>query len=243
MKKALILSGIYWDEPLQRHQQFAKYLSDCGFEVVFVERIMSSRFEFSKFIDVVKKRLFKEGEYSQKNKNAKSKKIKIFDYKFVNPEENIFRWLNEKKVDELIRENGDKFDLVINYLPINTTRMIIDKIKYKMLIYDCVRNFAEWKGYRSSVIKEEEWLIEKCDKIFTDSFFLTDNMKEKSNKEVVQFLPIANDAWLQGCKEKKVSYIKNIAYFGSVENHIDIDTLKELHENGFNVHFWGVNAK
>lgn len=241
-KKALILSGIYWNEPLQRHQQFATYLSRMGYEVIFVEKITSSKFSVFKFLNIMKRMIFKKAEYSQNNSdNTITEGIKPVNYGFVNPENGVFKIFNQKKIEKLLKENGHEYDLVINYLPINTTRMILDKVNYKLLIYDCVRNFSEWGEYRSDIKKEETMLIKRVDKIFTDSYYLTDKMM-KYNKPVIQFLPIANNRWREGCIKKKHNKIENIAYFGSIDKYIDIVALKKLSDKGYKIHIWGVQA-
>lgn len=51
MKKALFLTGIYWDETFQRHQQFAEYLADNGYTVYFVEHIVSSKFKINTLLE------------------------------------------------------------------------------------------------------------------------------------------------------------------------------------------------
>lgn len=234
MKKALILSGIYWNDSLQRHQQFATYLSKLGYEVYFIEHIISSKFSLKKVL----KKL-----YITNNKkfttNFVPEKINIIDMKFLNPEEGIFKVINIYKINKMLKFIGNEFDIVINYLPINTTRWILEKIHTKKLIYDCVRNFENWPGYRENILEEEKLLIKKSNIIFTDSYFLTEKFKNYK-KEIFQFLPIANNAWNKGCSRvKEIKEIKNIGYFGSIGNHLDIEIFKFLIEKGYKLHIWG----
>lgn len=242
MKRALILSGIYWNEPFQRHQQFAYYLNRMGYEVYFLERIMSSKFSVLKFWDVIGRKLQKNAEYSNlKVNNELPKGVVPIDYRFINPEDGIFKIYNTRKINKFIAEYGNKFDVIINYLPINTTRMIIERLNYNFLVYDCVRNFSGWGSYRKDILNEEKALIERSDIVFTDSFFLTDYMKQY-NKQTIQFLPIANKRWIEGCQRKKIQRIKHFAYFGSVEKHIDIKILMDLAQKGFVIHIWGIKG-
>ena len=240
MKKALILSGICWNDTFQRHQQFATYLSQIGFEVFFVERIMSSKFSVSKVLSTLQRKIARKTIDNQKKVNPLPKNVKIINCGFVNPEPGIFKRINLYKIEKLIKELGTEFDLVINYLPVNTTEMIIDRVKYRKLIYDCVRNFEGWGGYRNTIVEDELRLIDRSDMIFTDSFFLTDKML-LHKKDVVQFLPIANTLWISGCRKKKVSEIKKIAYFGTIGTHIDVDVLHSLVTNNYELHFWGAS--
>ncbi len=242
MKRALILSGIYWNEPFQRHQQFSCYLNHMGYEVFFLERIMSSKFSVSKFWNVIGRRLLKTGEYSDlKIKNELPEGIKPIDYRFINPENGIFKIYNAWKINEFIAEYGSKFNIIINYLPINTTRMIIEQLDYDFLVYDCVRNFSGWGNYRKDILDEEKLLIKKSDIVFTDSFFLTDYMKQYQ-KQTIQFLPVASRKWVEGCQRRKIPKIEHFAYFGSIEKHIDVNLLNSLANAGYIIHIWGVKG-
>lgn len=236
-KKAVILSGIAWDTTFQRHHNIADYLNQLGYEVIFIESITSSKFEFKKLYRRI---------YSKFNKNKKKIKnptngIKVCNYRFINPMNGIFLKINKMKVNHLIDKIGEDVDIVINYLPINTTELIIKKLNYKKLIYDCVRDFSNWGGYSSDIESIEKRLVQKSDIILTDSYYLTDKIKNKYlSKNNVQLLPTVNRDLLEvlnKCKIKKE--IKNIVYFGQLGDHIDIECLKKLSEQGYNIHIIG----
>ncbi len=236
MKKALILSGIYWNDPLQRHQQFAVYLQKNGYRVYFIEHIVSAAFSIKKLMSV----LGKVSRDSTKSKNRTHSDINVLNMGFVPPGCRIFDFINKRKVNKLVGMVGKEFDLIINYLPISTTRLMIGQITYKKLIYDCVRNFEGWGGYPSDISMEENQLVTRCNKVFTDSYYLTDKMRGKTKKPVVQFLPIASESWRRGCSfEKEIERIQNIAYFGTVDRHIDTTVFKALTEKGYKLHIWG----
>lgn len=236
MKKALLLTGIRWTDPLQRHQQFARYLSELGYEVYFVEHIVSSKFSIRKVI-----KLLKTAKLNKvKQQNEIPSHVHLINMGFVNPGRGLFALVNYLKVLKMVKNYGKKYDLVINYLPINTTRYILDNIERKKTIYDCVRNFSGWGGYYESINSEEEHLSRIVDTIFCDSFYL---MNKFGNMEipVIQFFPIANDKWLEGCTIKReIIKIKKIGYFGTIDTHIDIDVFKLLINRGYEIHFWGV---
>lgn len=231
-----MLTGICWEETFQRHQQFALYLKKNGYEVIFAERIPSSRFSISKLIHVLRSRR----KSYKRTENNNYDNILLVNYHFLNPENGMFKLVNKFKVEKFINENGTDYDIVINYLPINTTRMIIEKLNYRYLIYDCVRNFEEFGGYRKDIIEEEKYIVSISDKVFTDSFYLTNKMM-KIKSSVIQFLPIANSDWIKGCIPKKLKSINDIAYFGTVrDEYLNVEILKELSLSGFNIHIWGI---
>lgn len=236
MKKALLLTGISWTDPLQRHQQFASYLSELGYEVYFVEHIVSSKFSVRKAI-----KLFKATKLNKvRQQNEIPFHVHLVNMRFINPGRGLFALVNYLKVIRLIKVVGEKYDLVINYLPINTTRFILDNIERKKTIYDCVRNFTGWGGYYKSIQKEEERLSHIVNAIFCDSFYLKNKFRN-AEVPVIQFFPIANDKWLEGCEKKRdIMEIKKIGYFGTIDKHIDVNVFKLLVKRGYEIHFWGV---
>lgn len=238
MKKAIILAGIYWNDPIQRHQQFAMYLSNAGYEVYFIEHIVSAGFSINRLLRAVRRRAVKNA-HSIKSGNVVPPNINIINIKTINPHSGAFFIVNKSKINNLILSLGDDFDIVINYLPINTTRYLVSKIRYTKLIYDCVRNFTEWGEYPHGIEREEQWLIEKSDLIFTDSYYLTKKMEQRAYHKVRQFLPIANTSWENGCKEVKITKIKNIGYFGSLDEHISLEILNAMSDKGYKIHIWG----
>lgn len=242
MKKALILAGINWNNSLQRHHQFTNYLVSCGYEVYFVEHIISTKFTIHKLVQEIFKTVWKcIGKNRTKVVNTKTINIKIISLKFVNPGGHIFYFINKSKASKLGNYIPDTIDLVINYLPVNTTRFILDRVNYKKLIYDCVRNFEEWGGCYRDISCEEKKLIEKSDMVFTDSYFLTEKMRNlNSNKKVVQFLPTVTLSWISGVGNgKKIETIKCVGYFGSLDKHIDSRVFYYLNQKGIEVHIWG----
>ena len=240
LKKALILSGIYWDETWQRHQQFAEYLASMGYKVYFVEHIISSVLTVKKL-----KELLKGAETINNScNNPKSENIVLSSARFLMPQKGVFCLWNDMQSKKLLKEIGNEFDVVINYLPINTTRRLIEKINYKTLIYDCVRNFTGWTGckYPKDIAKEEKMLCDRADSIFTDSFYLTDKIADMGyGDKVEQFYPVVNTKWLAGVVDKPVAEkITKVAYFGTYSSvHNDTEIYKCISEHKIEIHIWG----
>lgn len=226
MKKILILTGVDWDSTYQRHQRIANYISKEGYEVFYIGNIVSSKFTLKALIKFFYRELNKNY-----NKNFKEKNIKIINKRFLNPQL-LFRNYNYFYVKRILKEIGNEFDLVINYLPIETTEYFIKNIKYKILIYDCVRNFKTWGGYPKNIEKIENNLIKKSDYIFVDSFYLKDKLKNQfPEKDIIQLLPTITNQELEVYKkyQKKPTLIKRIVYFGMIDDrNLDIELLNEL---------------
>lgn len=216
-KKALILSGVSWNTTLQRHHKIALWLKNIGYDVYFIESIPSSSFTLKKVFSKVKNKFIKSTSVNN------FKTVKVFNFKFL-PPNYIFNHYNSYKVNKMLKKIGNSFDVVINYLPIYTTKTIIDYIVYNKLIYDCVRDFENWGGYPRNIKKYENLLKEKSNIIMTDSFYLTN----KHNG--IQFLPSLSEEQLKifNSNKKTINKIKKIVYFGQIDTHIDVNVLEAI---------------
>lgn len=236
MKKALVLSGIYWNSSIQRHHVISKILVELGYEVYFIEAIPSSVFSLKKLLMRLKK-LKKE----KKEKKVDSNGVIIKNYSFLNPIL-LFKFYNIYKINKLRKEIGEEVDLVINYLPISTTLEIIKRIKFKKVIYDCVRDFEVWGGYPKNIMKLEDKVVKKSQFILVDSFYLNKKLISKySNKKIVQILPtldVKSYEILKKSSERKIEKIKRIVYFGSIADHLDIELLNNLSKK-YEIHIIG----
>lgn len=165
--------------------------------------------------------------------------------KFANPDKGIFFMYNKTKAKKLkkiyINKTGNtKIDLIINYLPISTTKMIIEQFEYKRLIYDCVKDFENWENAPVDVKYYERILVNKADAVLVDSYFLLNKIEKKFQIKAFQFLPIVTNDWLEGCKANTIKEnICNFAYFGTIDEHIDVEIFKMLTLKGYKIHIWG----
>ncbi len=241
MKKALILAGIAWDDTWQRHQQIASVLASNGYDVTFIERIPSSVFSVSKVLSKAKQIISSRGKSHIKNDVPDG--IKVLRFPFSPPGNPVSDLINKKKVkDKVLPQIGCEFDLVINYLPIRTTEYIYRAIETDNLVYDCVRAFDVWGGYPRSLKQDEKKLLDSADHVLVDSFFLYDKVNKSVDESIItQILPTVKKADYELCKasKKDITEIKSIAYFGSIDGHIDLDALLNLAANGIKINLFG----
>lgn len=227
MKKILILSGIHWNDTYQRHQKIATYLSE-NYEVIFVEHIISSKISLKKILYKIFEYFIKKNKCSNINKK---KDIRVISPKLL-PANKFFLSYNKRQMDKILRKIGVDYFCVINYLPLEITEYMIDKISYSNLIYDCVRNFEEWEGTPQNVVEVERRIVNKATNILVDSFYLQDKILEKYGRKAIQILPtITKESYnffLKNKYDKK--NIKKIIYFGTVDEHIDIQLLNKMTE-------------
>lgn len=236
-KRALILSGIPWDTTIQRHHNMAKLLDELDYEVFFVERIPSSRFTVKKLIGRIGKKLQERKDHVLVNRGG----IRVINQKFVNPMKGVYWLINRYQVRKMVEKIGEDFDVVINYLPVNTTYYILENIKAEVIIYDCVRDFENWGGYPKEINLIERKLVLESHMVLTDSYYLTNKIKNKYNaSNILQILPTVDEKQLSILRNSKLnSKINNILFFGAVGSHIDIRILDNLAKDGYQVHIIG----
>ena len=53
-------------------------------------------------------------------------------------------------------------------------------------------------------------------------------------------MPVVTIDWLEGCKGRSpVKNISDFGYFGTIDQHIDVEVFRILTDNGYRVHIWG----
>jgi hypothetical protein len=236
-RRAMILSGIPWDTTIQRHHNIAKLLADSGYEVYFIEGIPSSRFTVKKLIERLCNKFRRRRDHVFVNRDN----IIVIKRKFVNPMRGVYWMINKYQVKRLIKKTGEDFDVVINYLPVNTTYYFLKQLKTKFTIYDCVRDFENWGGYPNDINLIERELVLNSNLVLTDSYYLTNKIKNRHNAlNVLQILPTVDEEQLNVLSNSKLkSKIINILYFGSVGSHIDIEILNSLAKDDYQIHIIG----
>ncbi|AMQ07890.1 hypothetical protein [Sporosarcina psychrophila] len=236
-KRVLILAGIPWDTTIQRHHNFANLLNELDYEVFFVEKIPSSKFTVKKLVGRIRKKNRGKKDHLIVNRNN----IRVINHFFLNPIRGIFWAINKYQVRKLVEKVGTDFEIVINYLPVNTTCNILENIKAKIIIYDCVRDFENWGGYPADVNVIEKKLVLSSSIILTDSYYLTDKIRNRYNEaNVLQILPTVDEKQMSILKNSRLkNEINNILYFGAVGNHIDVHILNKLADDGYQVHIIG----
>jgi hypothetical protein len=232
-KKALIISGIFWHDTWQRHQNIAMALIEQGYKVDFVAGVKSSGITLKKSISVIKSKL-------AENKNINANSTKNYKPTHLN-EISAFNLpyagvLTRRAVNKIAPELSDYYDIVICYIPSPLSLKIIAAVNYKTLIYDCVRNFAQWPGIAPAVLSSEKKLITMANQIWVDSFYLLNQLKTQHNK-VVQILPTINKE-LQ-VQTKVRTKINKLAFFGSVASHFDTAVLNTCKKLGIELYIWG----
>ena len=242
LKKVLILSGIEWNTTIQRHHVISNWFLDYNYDVTFIEGIMSSSFSFEKFLKKIKKLLFcRKNKFSQKIDNTKNG-IKVINAKLINPQGGVFRLYNSFQIQKLLKNIDKDYDIVVVYIPVRTTYEIINNLDYKYLLYDCVRDFKNWGGYPKDLPLIEKNIMDNSYKILVDSFYLKKKLYNLGyGNKIIQILPHLTVNELNLYKNNKAKYsIQRLFYFGDVGDHIDVNLMKKLSEQGIEIHIAGI---
>lgn len=235
MKKALILSGVKWNSPWQRHHIIAKSLVDCNYQVDFVEGIVSSKLTKNKILSIIKKK------YSKSiGSNPTLKNLKIIKT-LPAPRIALLEFLYKKNISKNIL---GEYDIIITYIPRKEIIDLLNEISYKKLVYDCVRDFENWKDVDPSILESEAVLIKKSDEIWCDSFWLEEKLSQKTEKFINRIYPTIPKFLIDGIDKKnfkRKGKVKNILYFGTISEHVDISVFVYLASLGYEILFIGIS--
>lgn len=246
MKRALIISGVAWDAPYQRHHQISEFLLRMGYNVLFLEHVPSSVASLGKVIEKTSGLLESKrgGRLAGLNQEReKPRGLFVVNANFLPPGNIVFDVINSRKIKQLFSDRDNLFDIVLVYLPISTSIEVLNRIKTRILVYDCVRDFLHWPGYQRNVGDLELRIAKSADLILTDSAFLCDTKKELySDKRIVRLYPSINESISRAFRVSELpKEIKTIVYMGSISKHIDTGLFDVLHDAGYEVHFFGTS--
>ncbi|EOY4909551.1 hypothetical protein [Vibrio alginolyticus] len=233
--KVLIISGVGWNENYQRQQKIATEICNLGHEVDYMQGFVTSKFKFSKFKSYINKVFINQPKTKiTKIQNEKPKELSINSI-FTLPSTNIvFDLINSS----LVKKKSQHYDFVISYLPVKSVHHYISSLPNNpYVIYDCVRNFPEWPGYPSDMIKQEKEFIDIVDDIWVDSFWLKDKF-ENYGFNPKQLLPTIDLSVFNKTKQS-VSKIKKIVYYGLISHKIDLEAIKILLDSDYDITFIG----
>jgi glycosyltransferase involved in cell wall biosynthesis len=236
-KDVVFLSNIEWDFQWQRHQIFASFFSQISRKVVFIEspakrnpRIKDIPRIIERFLRFLKSRGQK---VSLRKEDKHGKNLIVFSPLVLPSTFKVFRAINRKIfipwLVESIKKQGITNPIVINYSPTQTSIDIINAIKSRFVIYDCVENFPEFPGVPKDAAEIENIIFKEADLVITDSKFLYEKAKN-IRSDAIRILPGVDYRHFNQADTGLLSGApKTLCYFGGVnERHINLVLLKEL---------------
>lgn len=241
MKKALVISGISWNSVYQRHQLNSNLLASYGFNVDFLEACKTSEVTAVKLFALLSR--FVSNQFSRGSRksyvNNKSNSVNIISSRFL-PPGGMSTFINNFIFKfQLKKHLSKKYDLILIYVPSDHLKFI--DFEDSLVVYDCVRAFRVWGGYHKKLYLNEEFLANNADVVICDSFYIK-NEYFKGFTETVKPIQLLPPIEVSFSPSHHTGQIKNIGYFGSISEHIDIDIFSTLLDNGYIVHFWGQDS-
>lgn len=234
VKTALILAGLSWDAPWQRHHIIASQLSTLGYDVDFVQSLSSTPFSLAA---VWRRLMTRRAKVAHNPKPNGVTLRKVFNM----PPGTWGNRLIGRIAAAFAFGEETHYDIVVFYIPKETTTEIINRVDHSLLVYDCVRDFTNWNGANTKEITDSEReLVSRADLIVCDSFWLEAKLSQSYGIKPVQILPTIPSALIpQDDGAFRVDAIKRVLYFGSLSAHVDVSFLSKLHEYGCTVKFIG----
>jgi hypothetical protein len=239
-RRVIVLSSIEWGFLWQRHQILAKKFADAGFDVVFVES-SAKRNPGLKDLSRVLRRIYTalvKKSIAQYNNIPNG--LSVISPLVLPSTYHLFRIVNElvfiprllKNIRRILK--GTEQLIIWCYLPTATSLAIIEKLSPRILIYDCVTNYLSMANDAPKDIADTELrLIKQADLVFTDSDYLYKD-KVVFRNDIIRIPPGVNRSFfnLPSCAQITK---KKICYFGSVDERINFDILKQLAGAGYKV--------
>ena len=243
----ILLSSIRWGWLWQRHQSLAALFAQTGYPTVFVETTGMAnpgldRATLGKVLDRVVRSRHKGGKPSQE------KGLTVYAPLVAPPTFKIFRWLNRKvfvpRIVRDLRGIAGPDPIVLAYPPTQTTLDILQGLKPRLTVYDCVDDYKLYPGMVKDMAKTERELLRRADLVSCTSIHLLEKVK-----------PIRPDAMLNGPGVKFEAFhalstdrirreVNTVCYFGYIGRiEMDFSILKAVARAGFTLRLIGDRNK
>jgi len=229
----ICISSIDWDFLLQRHQILMTMLAQGGNRVFFLENLNPTPAIDLSILPKAGKRLVRIFLKTNGEKRNKMPNL-IIVTPFIIPFKNrIAQFINRNILLRFVlfylKLKGVKKPVIWTYLSTSLALKLINDLKPRALIYDCVIDASLHPNSPKDIKKSEKKLIESADLIFTDNHYLFKKCKETNvNTYIIppgcdfeQFSrPVVNkdaDLSLDNIRHPR------IGYFGGIEElRVDI---------------------
>ncbi|TBR19316.1 glycosyltransferase family 1 protein, partial [bacterium] len=235
----ICISSIDWDFLLQRHQIFMSEFARQGNKVIYIENLNPSmRLNWNILLKIIKRL----ARILVKIKNIKrDPNITVITPLIIPLKNRLADFINKKILIKLlagnIRSKGIKNPVVWTYLATSTSLELIDELKPKTLIYDCVFDALIHPNSPKDIAASEKKLIRSADIIFTDNHYLYNKCKGINPKTYiinpgVDFDLFAADKAIKNQKFLSGAKKPIICFFGGIDEiRIDLELVRYIAEN------------
>lgn len=239
MKTLLCISTIEWNELWQRHQEFMTQLSNRGWTVYFVENMGFRPPVWSDIPRVINRirNIFRRSGHRVENSNPIPSGIHVISPIVLPPGGHLFRVLNKHiflphMLRRIFHRRSQEVDVAFVYLPAWSSLDLVNSLKPRKVVYDCVANFAANPSKPKDYEIIERTLLGIANVVLTDSDYLTHKMSTR-HAHVEQLHHGVNTSRFGALAiDCKSSDFHTICYFGTIDNRIDWDVIHALQNAG-----------
>lgn len=229
-KIVVILSEIDWDYLWQRHQIFATQYAKNGCRVYYINRLGMRYPKISELGYVFKRLISYFGRSKISEAKSTTNDVKIVSPIFLPGDSYIERLINKLIFVPLFKKkiNFDGEIIFHVYQPTATTLDILDGIKDKKVLYDCVQNFQDHPSKTGKTELYEKRLITESNVMITDSEYLY-NKNLRFKPELIRIPPgVDFEHFSQTYRGDELKKLKNILYYGHVRGDLDFDLINNI---------------
>ncbi len=237
----ICLSTIDWHYAKQRHQILMEKFARSNNQVIFVEHLGFSRQKLTDFANIAR-RIFR-ALFSSKKIRSQAKLIpnlKIITFLVLPPQNKLFNFINKhfflKILSKKLLKICKQKPIVWTYLATTTVVNLVNKLKPKILIYDCVYDALRHPEAPKDIALSEQKILAQADIVLTDALYFY-NHKKNYNKNVHQIPPGVDFEHFHSKQQEPIKQLMSeikkprLCFFGCIgkENlRINLDLLESI---------------
>ncbi|PLS83625.1 MAG: hypothetical protein CYG60_21575 [Actinobacteria bacterium] len=241
----IMLSSIRWGWLWQRHQALATLFARAGYPTVFVETTgianpSPDRAAIGKILDRLSRSRHRGGSPSQTEKN-----LTLYAPLVAPPTSGAFRRLNREvfvpRVVRDLRRIAGPDPIVLAYPPTRTTLDILEGLKPRLTVYDCVDDYKNYPRVPKDMAETERELLRRADLVSCTSTSLLEGARKVRPDAMLNGPGVDFGAFhsIAGAYEPG-SEIKTVCYFGYIGRvEMDFSLLKAVAGAGFTLRLIG----
>lgn len=234
----VVISSVHWHATWQRHHDVAARLARAGWKVLFVEPL-PKRWPRLDELGRVWGRIRGARASSGYCRQSEVEGVELLSPVLlpdVGPlSRRINSWFFVGRLARELRAAGEASRplVVWNFLPLNASINLQERLEADLCLYDCVTDWAE-DPYAGQSVLFERRLLERAAVVLADSVLLTEKMSQLHGN-VEQVLPAADYESFAPTRDHR-GVRRNeqpvCSYFGSVGPDVDLDVLRRVSEVG-----------
>ena len=238
----VMLSGVRWDAPWQRHHSLATLFARAGYPTVFVETTGLSNPRLSlATLRKVTARVDRSGEGHSPASGEEN--LTIYSPLVAPPTAEVFRGINAKLLVPKVAQDLGKLisgsPIVVAYPPTRTTLDIIAGLRPRLLFYDRADDYGAFPRVPKDIAATERELLHRADLISCTSKILLNEVRS-----------LRPDAFLSGpavdyerfavLQNEGRGAVRNVAFFGDLsDERTDFEVFGAIARAGFGVRIVG----